>query len=665
MFRNTFVSVALCFILGSAWADIELSSSINDVYVKGTNELAGSISFRVTDNDFNGVSPESPVFIRLSLADGVRLAETRVDLTSEDAAVNRPIYLAMALLNTAEGLSLIAPADSLSIVRYVAGERHIWLRVQSNSNNWILVGDTPQPPGEDTPATFTIGVSARQSFMSLGGVNGSHRNLPFNTRDLEAQAADTGLAVSTLLCFDLTESELQTSGVESLIYFDSITFDQTAEVEPGVYQAGNDVGINFTADFTIGRAKDRACDTELNTELVALSLPAPPDALEDNPNDLGVAPLAAATVTFNLQAACQSGGLFLDTYLISGAYLTFATDGQNYGFDADSLRFIGEPTQGVLELDADSQFPVGNAGQTLYGSARLNWDGDFRALEQSSLLVEAVVYYPINQPPGALALDWSFVTVNHDGAADTLPFEGPDQHRRCAPSLFTAGQGQWSPAAETVSSRFRMIPHITRSDGGFGVKLIQANATSQAQTGFTLLFAENGAGPSWVYEQVPTGATLSRPLTSLNPIGPEPLPAFLIFADDSKLAMAAEYQASREGVGPAHLRETAEQARVWRIYPGNATVTWDGMALVNTGLAATDVTVRLVDYQGRVLAEELLISELPPLNKRLAVLSGLFGDQEAQAFYEIIATQPLAVTALRGNLASDYLWENRAVPVLP
>ncbi len=665
MFRKTFVSVFLCFTLGLVWADIELPSSVNDVYVKGTNELAGAISFRVTDNDFSGISPENPAFIRISFADGVRLAVTRVDLTSEDAAVNRPIYLAMALSAAGDELSLVAPADSVSIVRYVAGERHIWIKIQSDSSAWILAGDAPQPPNKDMAGVFTIGSSARGSWQSLLNYRPSHRNLPFNTRDLEAETGDENLAVSTLVCLDLSESDLPTSGPESLVNYATISFDQTAEVEPGVYQDGNDRGVVFIGEFSIGRAKDRACVSELTAESVTLSLPEPPAALKDNPTNPDVIPLAAAKISFNLRSTCQKGVSFLETTLYSGAYLTFSTGSEAYGFDAGSLRFIEEPTQGGFELDMESQFPIGGAGQTLFGSARLTWDAGFRLLEQTALQVEAVVYYPIHQPPGELTLDWSFVTVNHDGPADLFPFNGPDQNNRCAPTLFTAGQGLWSPAAETLSSQFRMIPHITRSDGGFGVKLIQANATSQAQTGFTLLFAENGAGHPWVYEEIPSGATLSRPLTAFNPVGPEPLPAFLIFADDSRLAMAAEYQASREGVGPAHLRETAEQAQVWRIYPGNAAVTWDGIALVNTGLDGTDVVARLVDYQGQVLAEELLIGDLPPLNKRLAVLSGLFGEQEAQAYYEIIATQPLALTALRGNLASDYLWENRATPVFP
>jgi hypothetical protein len=267
MFRKILAVTALALMAAPIFADVELTTSINDVFHRGSNELAGSITMRVNANDFNTASTLDPVFIRITLDHNAKLARTLVNLNSADGLINDPIYLAMRLNDPGPIFGLQADPQTVSIVRWIRGESSFWIRVQSDSSDWIsTLGGTPRPPEEELTVSWTLGISARLSFNTMATVLPvglqPKRNLPFNTRDVTTAGIPED-AVSTLICCDLTTSDLDTTGVESLLNFDPIAFDDTAEISLGNYRPGNDTGINFTNDFAIARGKRRQCTVEV------------------------------------------------------------------------------------------------------------------------------------------------------------------------------------------------------------------------------------------------------------------------------------------------------------------------------------------------------------------------------------------------------------------
>jgi hypothetical protein len=63
---------------------IEFDTSINDMYHRGRNEVAGSIQVTVNSDDLSLVSSSEPFFMRMVPDHNSFLATTLVDLTSSD-----------------------------------------------------------------------------------------------------------------------------------------------------------------------------------------------------------------------------------------------------------------------------------------------------------------------------------------------------------------------------------------------------------------------------------------------------------------------------------------------------------------------------------------------------------------------------------------------------
>ena len=136
-------------------ADIGYSTSITDVYFKGDSERTGSVTMTLYSDIFPEGGADAPYFLRLTLDHQARLSKTLVE-QGADHAFNTPIYLALHMDNaTGESFRLVAPPETVSIVRWVAGENAIWLQVASGAANWIEdVAGNPVPPGDELTARF-------------------------------------------------------------------------------------------------------------------------------------------------------------------------------------------------------------------------------------------------------------------------------------------------------------------------------------------------------------------------------------------------------------------------------------------------------------------------------------------------------------------------------
>ena len=494
MFRKFLAVTALALMAAPIFADVELTTSINDVFHRGSNELAGSITMRVNANDFNTASTLDPVFIRITLDHNATLARTLVDLNSSNGLINDPIYLAMRLNDPGPIFGLQADPQTVSIVRWIDGESAFWIRVQSDSSDWIsTLGGTPRPPEEELTVSWTLGISARLSFNTMQFVLPTKRNLPFNTRDVTT-AGIAEDAVSTLICCDLTGSDLATTGVESLLNFDPIAFDDTAEISLGNYRPGNDTGINFTNDFAIARGKRRQCTVEVvgKGAPVVQSLCIPRAGL--NQDEQG---FIWITNDIWFEIDCLRGGDFLDTDLFDGSFITFSTGGRGaYGFENNSARFVGGGSGFDVPVSGTG---FNSHGRTLYREIDLVWNGGFATLDGYRFHVEVDVHYYYLDGPVDVILDWAITLVNHDGEFDFAPFDGPDQHRRCPPSEFLIATGVWDYGffVECVGvDAVLFFPYMPRIKGGSALFWTGLSIVNQGAVDFdaldVIIYAENG-----------------------------------------------------------------------------------------------------------------------------------------------------------------------------
>jgi len=722
-------------MLSSLHADVELATSINDVFYRGSSELAGSITMTVTGNDFSGATEEESIYIRITFDKQAQLAHTLVDQTGVGDQSN-PIFLAMDLMSNDPSLQLNAPSDTVSIVRWVASENTIWLCIKRDSSSWIAANSGTMAPDSNANVAFTLGISARVSATALQDVPETSKNLPFNTRFPEA--SDPAAAISTLICLDLSESALTTSGIESLIQYDIISFDHTALVSPGVYASGNNAGVPFTSDFRIARGKDR------NVEVPVFGASGVDTCLADAPIDnWGFTPLTSK-LQFRLNSS--TGSNVLTTDLFPGASITLTIPEEaDYGFDNLSVAFLNEDSG--LEILEDS---VTLHDRTLYKKATLVWTGEVTPLNNLDLEVEATIQYYVSETPSNVSLDWSFTFVNHDSPYDDAPYDGDHQKLRCDASKFTPIQGstfigsfsnnllitrqpediavcsgqsvsfeaaatggglsyQWykndaalpletsaqlslglvsavnagtyhceisnscdvkntrratltvneeAPCGEVPAGNVRLIPHITGVGNGFNSSLVFTNGSGSRETVTYKVYFTNNA-PLTVSTEVNPLAETTQLLTEESMEGASHLE--LIDASDA-VKMTVVYQSTSEGSGPAHVGEATELSTRWRVFAGNPAVTWDGLAVVNRGVQAADMVVIQVNADGQELARKTIAANLEPNTKTIALISDHFSHVEGASF-EVRCEQPVAITALRGNLGSNFLWESPSLPL--
>lgn len=466
-------------IAAPMFASVELNTSISDVYHRGTSELAGSITMNVTDDDFREASTTTPVYIRVTPDHNSRLADTLVNqaLPALDYRSN-PIYLAMKLRGGGAAVDIVASTETVSIVRWVENESSLWLRVQQSSDVWLDAGGVLTGPSVDLEVSWTFGVSARLSDeRNLQTAAEDASNLPFNTRDITAIEGDFEDATSTLICVDLSGSNLADDGTdEARLDYDIIALDENADIGGGNYsrQAGNDTGINFTNDFTIARGKSRACTVREyipnKTDLPTASLCIDRAAANGSADEF-----VTLENWLTIQVDCESGGTYLSTELVDGAYVHFNTNGNgNYGFWSSNLPYYAFRGVGDIAVGAQSSAVVAgsnflNHGRTLYTQSTITYEGATVNLDTAKRLSMRVpVQQHYTDAPITATVDWTLVLVSHTGEEDDAPYDGVDQHRRCAPSEFEVGGdtftiGDFVDCAGTPVSLF--FPYLPRLVG--------------------------------------------------------------------------------------------------------------------------------------------------------------------------------------------------------
>ena len=214
----------------------------------------------------------------------------------------------------------------------------------------------------------------------------------------------------------------------------------------------------------------------------------------------------------------------------------------------------------------------------------------------------------------------------------------------------------------------RMVPHVTKVGGGFTTTVYAENTGATEATFSLQAFDQNGNTLNTATRMVEPGSISSFSVEELFGAGSAvshctiegPLETFRVFVSYRVL----------EGPGSeAHLSETSMQSKRWLMFPGDWSVIFDGIAVVNMGSDATDVRVSQVDFNGNAINSIVVAEDLAPKAKVLYVIGAPGNtpfEMRSDSTFEISASQLLGVTALRGTppgAETGYLWENIAAPL--
>ncbi|CAM2068532.1 hypothetical protein SCOR_24385 [Sulfidibacter corallicola] len=252
MFLRKLMTLCLvCFLSCTLFAAIEIRTTVQDINLAQTCDRAGIQFFGVAGDEFAHASEANPVYLHFRLDHNVKLCDTRVQPGGD------PIYLPLAAeLMSDDTVELTAAPTAVSIVRWVAGEPSIWLKVTDSSSDWLRINGQVSAPHPDQRVQFTLGLSGeeyREHYESdyLDG----RANLPFPTKDVTHPEP-----VGTEYDVDLTQTNLEPMpSPNSLLSFDPLALDASTEgVETEVDYTdilwGQLLAIAFSSDTLIGRA---------------------------------------------------------------------------------------------------------------------------------------------------------------------------------------------------------------------------------------------------------------------------------------------------------------------------------------------------------------------------------------------------------------------------
>lgn len=232
----------------SVFANIDLRTNIEELTINSPHEIAGTILFSANGGDLSQASPDNQHFIRVRFAHMAVLAETLVDFDDGDSHKHHPILVPLVCTSA----PIVAPIDTVSIVRWVKGESEFWIRVNHSSDQWLrneegeLFG-----PDLDHPVSWSIG-------KVIDG-NDPSKLVEWEGANLSRPQRMDGTPVEIQLTLDLDQSMVNAMDV---LPFDTIAFQHvTLDGDNGLYTAlpnearpyGIATSVNFSGDYLIGR----------------------------------------------------------------------------------------------------------------------------------------------------------------------------------------------------------------------------------------------------------------------------------------------------------------------------------------------------------------------------------------------------------------------------
>lgn len=224
--------------------------------------------------------------------------------------------------------------------------------------------------------------------------------------------------------------------------------------------------------------------------------------------------------------------------------------------------------------------------------------------------------------------------------------------------------------AQEEERNFRLLAHVTDSNGPFQTLLIFENITDERQTLQVVPYNASGDQLPIPWEALEPGEI--KTLLSNEYLGSRADSHFFVGSrnDASEGIRVTLAYSLRNGQGsPVYVPEQDTAATRWRFFSGDGVRVFDGFSIINLGPEATLLTVRQLATNGQIIEEILLTDILPVFGKRLLVLgegATASFDRSISNIFEIEASQPIVVLGLQGDLPnSQYLWRNTLYPQDP
>jgi len=191
----------------------------------------------------------------------------------------------------------------------------------------------------------------------------------------------------------------------------------------------------------------------------------------------------------------------------------------------------------------------------------------------------------------------------------------------------------------------RWLPHVTRDGGGFQSDFYLANFGDDAAELTLRPFAANGAPLTPVTTTLAAGER--RRLEKAALFGGEDVSHAAVDGPDTT-AVSVGYRFDLPESAVAQVHEQRGSRRAFSVYPGNWTLNFDGLALINLGNAPARISASQVAPDGSVLAESVLAESLAPGAKLLSVFESVFQAADG-AMIRVVSDQPAQATLLRGT----------------
>lgn len=242
----------VCLAWGSsAFATLDIRTTINPMQIGGSAERAGFLFFRMIRDDFPNATSSNPVYVRLRLDKNAALTETLVDV-SASAIGHNPINV-VVVVSSNSGSVINIPDESVVIARWRKGESSIWLKFSSSSSFWVTRDGVPGPPTISEPVDIILGQTVGESRNNhFSAFSENRANFPAPTRT-------NGIEVDTPLLIDLSQSNLQPAPAPdslSLLRFDPLSLasnTQGVESSLDLPTPGSLTFPSFSGDTEIGR----------------------------------------------------------------------------------------------------------------------------------------------------------------------------------------------------------------------------------------------------------------------------------------------------------------------------------------------------------------------------------------------------------------------------
>jgi len=209
----------------------------------------------------------------------------------------------------------------------------------------------------------------------------------------------------------------------------------------------------------------------------------------------------------------------------------------------------------------------------------------------------------------------------------------------------------------------RIIPHVTKYGGVFNTTVIIENFSEHLQS-FTLKGYNNIGEFFSAYVINDTVPANGMRVITQDEIFPSPDVAYFTINKDAKVLVSVAYISTGNG-SPAFSRERCHFSKKWAFLPGDWSLIFDGIAVVNMGSEPTDVVLKQYDKNNNLIHSYTIAAALVAGGKALYVLDTDFSNPSETRFV-IEGTEKLSILALSGSRPgsqNNFLWENPPYPL--